>query len=93
MHTYGGQDKETKAMQDSYNNKLPTDGTKSGGTSHYATFLLRSKTGTVYVFSKNGNGNDGKYTAGAASGVATPIFNYGPATGIGGGSPYYRKNK
>lgn len=81
--------KEFEEMQRSYKGALPNKGTESGGTSHYATFLLKSKSGTIYVFSKNGATSEGKFVAGDAS----KVFNYGPATGIGGGSPFYTPKK
>ena len=70
--------------------KVISDGKQSGGTSHYATFLLRNKQGVNYFFSKNGG----------ASGDAWQINTtqqlegrgaYGGLTPIGSGSPFYRK--
>lgn len=64
-------------------------GNKAGGTSHYATFLLQNGAGTVYIFSKNGAGEQGKWKAGSEQKV---IGNgYGPPTPIGTGSPNYKK--
>lgn len=70
--------------------KIITNGKESGGTSHYATFLLKNKQGTTYFFSKNGSG------AGAPWEINTNRQlegrkNYGGLTPIGSGSPFYRK--
>ncbi|WP_169749130.1 RHS repeat-associated core domain-containing protein [Flavihumibacter petaseus] len=65
--------------------KLPSKGSEKGGTSHYATFLLKNKTG-VQVFTKNGwyKGWQVMYEK------ALPP-SYGGQTGIGGGSSYFKK--
>lgn len=66
------------------------DGTKTGGTSHYATFLLQNGAGTVYVFSKNGAGSGGLWTVDSESKLLGDQ-GYGQPTPIGKGSPNYTK--
>lgn len=68
---------------------LPNNGNEPGGTSHYATFILQNKSGTIFVFSKNGAGSDGPFVAGSENVVS----GYGNKTGIDGGSPFYTPKK
>ncbi|QQQ28095.1 DUF6443 domain-containing protein [Chryseobacterium indoltheticum] len=67
------------------------DGSKSGGTSHYATFLLQNGSGTVYVFSKNGAGSDGLWNVNPESTLLGDKSGYGQPTPIGTGSPNYTR--
>lgn len=66
------------------------DGTKAGGTSHYATFLLQNGSGTVYVFSKNGAGSEGLWNVNPESTFLGDI-GYGQSAPIGKGSPNYTR--
>jgi RHS repeat-associated protein len=73
--------------------QVPVDkGNKSGGTSHYATVMLKNKSGTIFVFSKNGSGERGEYTVTTASSLTGPSGQgYGQMTPIGTGSPFYTR--
>jgi RHS repeat-associated protein len=68
---------------------LPNKGDVKGGTSHYATYLLKNENG-VQVFTKNGWD---RRTPWAIQYTNSPSFpsSYGSPTGIDGGSPYFRK--
>lgn len=66
---------------------LPDKGSEHGGTSHYASFILKSKSGKLYVFSKNGAGEKGPWVVTEDN----TLSSYGPKTGIEGGSPFYHK--
>lgn len=80
------------AFSDGYKNRedfgygLPDKGNEAGGTQHYAVFLLKTKSGDVYVFSKNGAGDKGPWVVTKDSSFSS---SYGDRTPIGLGSPFY----
>lgn len=73
-----------------YNYNQVNDGTKAGGTSHFATFLLQNGSGTVYVFSKNGSGPKGLWNVNPES-TFLGDKGYGQPTPIGKGSSNYTR--
>jgi RHS repeat-associated protein len=80
------------AFSDGYKNRddqgygLPDKGNEPGGTQHYAVFLLKTKSGDVYVFSKNGAGDKGPWVVTKDSSFSS---SYGDKTPIGAGSAFY----
>ncbi|WP_162915582.1 DUF6443 domain-containing protein [Paraflavitalea soli] len=72
--------------RDDFGHGLPDKGNEAGGTQHYAVFLLKTKSGDVYVFSKNGAGEKGPWVVTKDSSFTS---SYGERTPIGTGSPYY----
>jgi RHS repeat-associated protein len=83
-----------KSFNEGSNYELVEDGTKAGGTSHYATFLLKNGSGTVYVFSKNGATAKGLWNVNPESTLLGGVgIGYGQPTPIGKGSPNYTRKK
>jgi RHS repeat-associated protein len=80
------------AFSDGYKNRddfgygLPDNGNEVGGTQHYAVFMLKTKSGDVYVFSKNGAGDKGPWVVTKDSSFSS---SYGDRTPIGVGSPFF----
>lgn len=80
------------AFEDGYKNRdkfgydLPDKGNEPGGTQHYAVYLLKTKSGDVYVFSKSGAGEKGPWEVTKDSKFKS---SYGDRTPIGTGSAFY----
>jgi hypothetical protein len=54
--------------------------------------MLKNKSGTIYIFSKNGAGEKGEYTVTTASSLIGPFEQgYGQMIPIGTGSPFYTR--
>lgn len=68
---------------------LVSHANQAGGTSHYATFLLKNQQGKIFVFSKNGAGAAGKWVVTSDNNITGPD-NYGNRSPLGNGSPYYK---
>nr|WP_280696005.1 RHS repeat-associated core domain-containing protein [Chryseobacterium sp. H1D6B] len=85
---YAYKDGNARFKDSNYN--IVKNGAQAGGTSHYATFLLDNGAGTIYVFSKNGAGEDGKWTV-VKDKQLLGDRGYGVPMPIGKGSPNYTK--
>ncbi len=79
----GNANQQNEAIRQQYG--LTNSGSKKGGTSHFATFLIKNNTGTQ-VFTKNG-----WYVKWKVSYENKLPSSYGTQTGINGGSSTYKK--
>lgn len=70
--------------------KVINKGNQEGGTSHYATFLLKNAQGVNYFFSKNGSTGGASWEINTESQLQGRGV-YGGMTPIGTGSTFYRK--